>query len=48
MKATSTQSIKNVKNVTFTIENYPMEEESKLTIVATTDDDFENLNLAHS
>ena len=40
MKATSTQEIKNVKDISFTVENYPMEEESKLTIIATTDDDI--------
>lgn len=40
MKATSTQEIKNVKDIVFSIDNYPMETESKLTIVATTDDDI--------
>lgn len=40
MKATSVQNIKNVKDVCFSIENYPLERESKLTIVASTDDDI--------
>lgn len=39
-KATSTQEIKNVKDIIFSIENYPIEKESKLTIVAMTDDDI--------
>ncbi len=40
MKATSTQTIKNVKDISVTIENYPVEMESKITIVASTDDDI--------
>lgn len=40
MKATSVQNIKNVKDIIFSIDNYPMETESKLTIVASTDDDI--------
>ena len=39
-KATSTQEIKNVRDIIFSITNYPMETESKLTIVASTDDDI--------
>lgn len=39
MKATSVQNIKNVRNISFSIENHPMEIESKLTIVASTNDD---------
>lgn len=40
MKATSTQNIKNVKDICFSIENNPLERESKLTIVASTNDDI--------
>ena len=40
MKATSVQNIKNVKDICYSIENHPMERESKLTIVASTDDDI--------
>ena len=40
MKATSVQNIKNVNDVCFSIENYPAEMESKLTIVASTNDDI--------
>ena len=39
-KATSVQNIKNVRDIIFSIDNYPMETESKLTIVASTDDDI--------
>lgn len=50
MNSTSTQVIKNVKDISVTVENYPIEMESKLTIVASTDDDifafeFEGPNL---
>ncbi len=40
MKATSVQNIKNVKNISFSIEGHPFEMESKLTIVASTNDDI--------
>lgn len=40
MKATSVQNIKNVNDICFSIENYPAEMESKLTIVASTNDDI--------
>lgn len=40
MKATSVQNIKNVKDISFTIENNPAELESKLIIVAGTNDDI--------
>ena len=40
MKATSVQNIKNVKDICFSIENDPIERESKLTIVASTNDDI--------
>ena len=40
MKTTSVQTIKNVNYINFSIENYPMEMESKLTIIAGTDDDI--------
>ena len=40
MKATSVQTIKNVKDISFSIENHPMEMESELIIVAGTDDDI--------
>lgn len=40
MKATSVQSIKNVKDISVTIENYPVEMGSKITIIASTDDDI--------
>ena len=40
MKATSVQNIKNVKDVCFSIDNHPAEMESKLTIVASTNDDI--------
>ena len=40
MKATSIQNIKNVKDICFSIENDPIERKSKLTIVASTDDDI--------
>lgn len=40
MKATSVQNIKNVKGVSFSFERYPIEMESKLTIIASTDDDI--------
>lgn len=39
-KATSVQNIKNVNNISFLIEDFPMEMDSKLTIVADTDDDI--------
>lgn len=50
MKATSVQNIKNVKDVCFDISNDPIERESKLTIVASTNDDifafeFEGLDI---
>ena len=40
MKATSVQKIENVNNICFSIENNPAEMESKLVIVASTDDDI--------
>lgn len=40
MKATSVHNIKNVKDVCFDISNDPIKMESKLTIVASTDDDI--------
>ena len=40
MKATSVQNIKNVNNICFSIENNTAERESKLTIVASTNDDI--------
>ena len=40
MKATSVQNIKNVNDICFSIENYPVTEESKLIIVASTNDDI--------
>lgn len=40
MKATSVQNIKNVKDISITIENDPIERESKLTLVASTNDDI--------
>lgn len=40
MKATSVQNIKNVKDVCFSIDSHPAEMESKLTIVASTNDDI--------
>ena len=39
-KATSVQNIKNVKDIILSINNYLMETESKITIVASTDDDI--------
>lgn len=39
-KATSVQNIKDVKDVSFSIDNHPAEMESKLTIVASTNDDI--------
>lgn len=39
MKATSVQRIENVNDICFSIENHPIERESKLTIVASTNDD---------
>lgn len=53
MKATSVQNIKNVKDVCFDISNDPIKMESKLTIVASTDDDifafeFEGMGLLQS
>ncbi len=47
-KATSVQNIKNVNGVSFSIENYPMEKESKLTIVASTNDDIFEFELEGS
>lgn len=38
--ATSVQNIKNVRNISFSITNDPTEIESKLTVVASTDDDI--------
>ena len=40
MKATSTQEIKNVKDISFSFVSNPIEMNSKLTIVATTNDDI--------
>ena len=40
MKATSVQKIENVKNISFIIENDPIEEKHKLAIVAGTNDDI--------
>lgn len=40
MKATSVQVIKNVKDICFSIDNNPAERESKLTVVASTNDDI--------
>ena len=40
MKATSVQKIENVNNICFSIENHPAEMESKLVIVASTNDDI--------
>lgn len=40
MKATSVQKIENVNNICFSIENNPAEMESKLVIVASTNDDI--------
>lgn len=40
MKATSVQNIKNVKSICFSIENHPAEMESKLTVIASTNDDI--------
>lgn len=53
MKATSVQNIKNVKDISVTVENYPVEMGSKITIVASTDDDvfefgLEGLDLLQS
>lgn len=53
MKATSVQKIENVKDISFKIENDPAKMESKLTIVASTDDDifafeFEGADLLQS
>lgn len=48
MKATSVQNIKNVKDISFSIENDPIERESELTIVATTDDDIFEINFEGS
>lgn len=39
MNATSTQEIKNVKDISFSFVSNPIKRESELTIVATTDDD---------
>lgn len=53
MNATSTQNIKNVKDISISIDDYPVERKGKLTIVATTDDDifefeFEGTDLLQS
>lgn len=40
MKATSTQNIKNVNGISFSVESNPLERENKMTVVATTDDDI--------
>ena len=40
MKTTSVQTIKNVRDMSFKVENDPVVRESKLIIVATTDDDI--------
>lgn len=40
MEATSTQNIKNVKDISISIDDYPVERKGKITIVATTDDDI--------
>lgn len=50
MKATSVQNIKNINDICFDVSNDPIERESKLTIVASTDDDifafeFEGLDI---